>query len=329
MNVPSKLKVRKLSNITSKINFGKEYKTPKPINDNLPCVYNIMLVAGSKGSGKGVIINHYLQLAEASGYIMPNGDKVEQRIIWCSGGTSKSKQNNILNELKYLDDDDRIDLDPESPNDKLKEIYETIKEERDLIVAYNVYRKVYNKYIKSKDLSDLNIDELTLLNFKNFVDPSLDPDAPRTKDGKDLYHPRVVHFILDDLIGSETFSNNRKGNWANNISIKSRHDSPQLVPINLIYITQDFKKIPSVIRKQVDYFILTKNSNRVAIVEAISNEVGSIFSKEELENVYDQIMHIPYGNLIISIHKNEKSENRLRLGWENIIIRDKKYVFDK
>lgn len=325
----NKLNFRKLKTITGKINFGKSYKSPKPVNDDLPCIYNIMMVAGSKGSGKGIVINHYLQLAEKSGYIMPNGDKVEQRIIWCSGGTSKSKQNQILDELKYLDDEDRVDLDLDYPDKQLKEIYESIKQERDLIKAYNIYRKVYKKYIKSKDLKDLTIDELTLLNFKNFIDPNDDPDAPRTKDGKDLYHPRVVHFILDDLIGSDTFSNNRKGNWANNISIKSRHDSKDLCPINLIYITQDFKKIPSVIRKQCDYFILTKNSNRVAIIEAISNEVGSIFSKEELEEVYNGIMHIPYANLIISIHKNEKPENRLRLGWENVIIRNKKYVFDK
>ena len=323
------MNVKKLKNITNKINFGKNYITPQPINDDLPPIYNIMLICGSKGSGKGVICNHYLQLAEQSGYKMPNGDKVEQRIIWCSGGTSKSKQNQILDVLKYLDEDDRIDLNLDNPDKQLKEIYQTILDERDLIDAYNIYRKVYKKYIKSKDLADLTIDELTLLNFKNFVDPADDADAPRTKDGKDLYHPRVIHLILDDLIGSDVFSNVKKGNWCNNISIKSRHDSDKLCPINLIYLTQDFKKIPSVIRKNCDYFILTKNANRSAIVEAISTEVGSIFSKQELEEVYDQIMHIPYASLIISIHKSEKSQNRLRLGWENIIIRDKKYVFDK
>jgi hypothetical protein len=61
----------------------------------------------------------------------------------------------------------------------------------------------------------------------------------------------------------------------------------------------------------------------------IETEVGSIFSKQELEEVYDGIMHIPYASLIISIHKNEKPEKRLRLGWSQIIERNKKYVFDK
>jgi len=173
------------------------------------------------------------------------------------------------------------------------------------------------------------MDELTLLEWKGFIDPKDDPDAPHTEDGTLLYHPRVIHFVLDDLIGSDVFSNVKKGNWCNNISIKSRHDSDKLCPINLIYLTQSFKAVPAVIRKQCDYFILLKNANRVAIIDAISMEVGSLFSKEELEQVYDGIMHIEYASLIISIHKNEKPENRLRLGWSQTIERDKKYVFSK
>ena len=183
------MNVRKLKNITNKIEFGKSYKTPVSKDPNLPPIYNIMLVSGPKGSGKGVIINHYLQLNEKAGFKMPNEDNVEMRIIWLAGGTAKSKQNNILDELKTLDEDDRIDLDPENPNDKLNEIYKEIREERDLIKAYNIYRKVYKKYIKSKDLADLTIDELTLLNFKNFVDPNDDADG-------DQGHRRQDHQVV-------------------------------------------------------------------------------------------------------------------------------------
>ena len=117
------MKIKQIKNITDKINFGKSYDTPTPINEDLPRIYNIMLVCGSKGSGRGVIVNHYLQLAEASGYKNKSGEKVEQRIIWCSGGTSNSKQNQILDELKYLDKDDRIDLDLDNPDKQLKELY--------------------------------------------------------------------------------------------------------------------------------------------------------------------------------------------------------------
>ena len=322
------MNIRKLKNITNKIEFGKSYKTPVSKNENLPPIYNIMLVSGPKGSGKGVIINFYLQLNEKAGFKMPNGDTVEMRIIWCAGGTSKSKQNNILDELKTLDKDDRIDLDPENPNDKLKEIYEELKDERDLIKAYNIYRKVYKKYINAKDLEHLSIDELTLLNFKNYVDPKDDPDAPRTKDGKDLYHPRVVFMIADDLIGSDVFSNNKRNNFFNNIAIKSRHDSKDLVPINLIFITQSFKAIPTRIRTNTDIFILLKNANREYILDAISNEISSHFTKDELIKVYDQVMKIKYGSLILSIHKKELPENRIRIGWNKVVVRDPKYILD-
>jgi hypothetical protein len=63
--------------------------------------------------------------------------------------------------------------------------------ERDEINAYNIYRKVYDKYMKSKNLSNLTMDELTLLRWKDFIDPKMDPDAPRDNNGNLLYHPRV------------------------------------------------------------------------------------------------------------------------------------------
>lgn len=323
------MKIKQIQKLTNKINFGKKYETPKSNNPDLPQIYNIMLVAGAKGSGKGVIINHYLQLVEKSGYSMPDGSSVEQRIIWVSGGTSKSKQNNILDELKYLNDEDRIDLNEDDPNGQLKDIYENIKYERDLIESYNVYRKVYKKFKKIKNLGLLNDDELMLLQFKNFIDPDEDPEAPKDNYGTLLFHPRVVHFVLDDLIGSDVFSVNKKGNWCNMISVKSRHDSKELCPINLIYITQSFKGISPIIRKQVDYFILLKNANRSAIIEAISTEIGTHFTKEELEEVYDEVMNIDYGSLIISIHKNEPPQLRLRVGWNSLIERDPKYIINK
>ena len=322
------MKIKQINKLTDKINFGKPYLTPICNNPDLPKIYNIMLVAGSKGSGKGIITNQYLQLVEKAGYKMPNGDPVQQRIIWVSGGTSKSNQNSILDELKYLSDEDRIDLG-DNPNEELKEIYEGIKFERDTIESYNVYREVYAKFKKIKNVGDLSDDELMLLKFKSFVDPKDDPEAPKDEYGNILYHPRVVHFVLDDLIGSDVFSNNKRGNWCNSISIKSRHDSKDLCPINLIYLTQNFKSISPIIRKQTDYFILLKNANRVAIIEAISTEIGTFFSRDEIEQAYNEIMKIPYGSLIISIHKSELPENRLRVGWSGRIIRDDKYVFDK
>ena len=320
------MKIKQLKNISSKINFGKPYKTPEPVSPDLPRIYNIMLVCGSKGSGKGVIVNHYLQLAQQSGYKMSNGDKVEQRIIWCSGGTSKSKQNQILDELKYLDENDRIDLNLDYPDKQLKEIYQSILDERDLIESYNIYRKTYEKFMKSKSLSNLTLEELTLLQYKDFVDPKDDPDAPRDKDDNILYHPRMVFLIVDDLIGSDAFSSVKRGNFLNRLAVKSRHESEELVGMNLFFITQSFKAIPALIRKQSDIFVLLKSASRSYIIDAISEEVGSHFGKDEITEYYDEVMKIPYGSLILSIHKKELPENRVRMGWNQVIERDEKYI---
>jgi hypothetical protein len=321
------MKIKPIKSLTDKIKFGQKYKAPTPNDENLPPIYNIMMVAGPKGSGKGVIINHYLQLCEKSGYKTHDNKPVRQRIIWLSGGTSNSKQNAILDELKNLHKDDRIDLDLDGDvNAELDVIYQDILQERDEIEAYNIYRKVFDKYMKSKSLNNLTLDELMLLRFKDFIDPKDDPDAPRDNDDNLLYHPRVVHMVVDDLIQTDVFSNNKRGNFFNKISIKSRHDSPDLCPINIIYITQNFKAVPSVIRKQVDIFILLKNANREAIIESLSNEISSHFSKEELTGYYDEVMKIPYASLILSIHKSEKDTHRVRVGWTNLVERDPKYT---
>ena len=136
----------------------------------------------------------------------------------------------------------------------------------------------------------------------------------------------MVFLIIDDLIGSDAFSSTKRGNFLNRLAVKSRHESEDLVGMNLFFITQSFKAVPAIIRRQTDLFVLLKSASRTQIIEAISEEVGSHFSKEELTKYYDEIMKVPYGSLILSIHKKEPDEQRVRMGWNNIIEREKKYL---
>ena len=319
------MKIKQLKNITDKIRKYQKYEPPQPRNKLLPPTYNIVLSASPKGGGKSYNCIQLLTNYEESGFISEKGEDVKMRTIWISGGTSRSKQNSILDSLKTLHDDDRIDVEYDVDN-TLKEIYEDIKMERDLVDIYNIYRKTYDKFIKSKSLSNLSLEELTLLQYKNFVDPKDDPDAPRDKDDNILYHPRMVFLVVDDLIGSDAFSSVKRGNFLNRLAVKSRHESEDLVGMNLFFITQSFKSIPALIRRQCDVFVLLKSTSRSYIIDAISEEVGSHFSKEEIAKYYDEVMKIPYGSLILSIHKKELPENRIRIGWDKIIERDEKYI---
>ena len=319
------MKIKHLKSITNKIRKYVPYEPPQPRNKLLPPTYNIILSASPKGGGKTYNCIQLLTNYEDSGFVSEKNDDVLMRTIWVSGGTSRSKQNSILNTLKSLHDDDRIDVE-ENVDAKLREIYENVKLERDLVDVYNVYRQTYKKFIKSKSLSNLSMDELTLLEWKKYIDPDDDPEAPRTPDGELLYHPRMVFLILDDMIGSDGFSSMKRGNFLNRLAVKSRHESDDLVGMNLFFITQSFKSIPAIIRRQSDLFVLLKSASRTQILDAISEEVGSHFSKEELSLYYDDIMKIPYGSLILSIHKKEKDENRIRTGWDNIITRSDKFL---
>jgi len=319
------MKFKRLVNITDKIRSFKKYDPPQPRNKLLPPNFNIILSASPKGGGKTYNCIQLLTNYEDSGFVSSNGEDVKMRTVWISGGTSRSKQNSILDSLKTLHDDDRIDIE-ENVNERLKDIYQDLKDERDLIEAYNVYRDVYKKFMKYKNLEKLTLDELTLLKYKQFVDPKEDPDAPRDKEDNLLYHPRMVFLVLDDLIGSDGFSVNKRGNFLNRLAVKSRHESEDLVGLNLFFITQSFKAIPAVIRKQTDIFVLLKSASRNYIIDAIAEEVGSHFSKEEIAEYYDKIMKIEYGSLILSIHKKELPQNRVRMGWSQVILRDEKYM---
>lgn len=317
------LNLKKLKNVKSEIRPYKKYNPPQPRNPDLPPCYNIILSSSPKGGGKSFNCVQLLTAYERSGFVSSEGNDVRMRIIWAAGGTAHSKQNAILDTLKTLHVKDRIDIE-DDVDEKLNEIYDGLLAERDTIEEYNEYRRVYKKFKKS-NIAKMTDEELILLESKSFIDPAEDPDAPRDYDGNILYHYRMVFLILDDMIGGDAFGNKRS-NFFNKLSVKSRHESDKLVGINLFYITQNLKSIPAIIRRQTDIFVLLKSANREYIIDNISSEIGSHFSKEEVAQYYDEIMKIPYGSLILSIHKQEKDQNRVRSGWDKIIQRDPKYL---
>ena len=311
--------------VNGKIRDYEKYEPPQPINKLLPPTYNIILSCSPKGGGKTYNCVELLTAYENSGFKNSKGERVQMRTIWVSGGTSQSKQNSILDTLKSLHKDDRIDVDT-NMNEKMKEIYDDLLTERDEIEAYNDYRATYKKFLKNKTLLNMTDDELRMLEYKQYIDPKDDPEVPRDAEGNILYAPRMVFLILDDLISTDAYGNKRN-NFLNKLAVKSRHESKDLVGINLFFIAQSFKAIPALIRKQTDLFVLLKSASRNYIIDAISEEVGSHFSKNEIEKYYDEIMKIDYGSLILSIHKKERPETRIRMGWEHSVARELKYLF--
>ena len=314
------VKQTKLKSITDKIRKYKKYTPPQSNNKDLPPLYNIILSASTKGSGKTYNCIQLLTNYEYAGFKATNGDPCKMRTIWVAGGTARSKQNSILNTLTSLRNEDRIDIDNDIDT-KLQTIYDDILAEKLAIEEYNEYAGIYAKFMNKKEFRNLTDDELLILMEYDYVDPNHDPNRPRDEEGNILYQPRVVFLILDDLISTDAFSVKRN-NFINKLCVKSRHDSDELCPINLFIISQNLKSIPSLIRRQSDVFVLLKNSNKEAIIEAISAEIGSHFTKDQVLRAYEYTSSIPYGSLILDIHKATPDNLRIKMGWDTILTLD-------
>lgn len=304
------IKQIKLKNVEAKVRPYKKYQAPKPNNPLLPPLWFSMISASPKGSGKTYNTIQLLTAYEESGFTF-EGEKAEMRVIWLSGNTVHSKQNAIIRTLKTLDKDDMYEID-EKNKDIFQDIYDEILVEKQEIEEYNIYRAIYKKFIKG-GLTKLNDEELLILEKHDYKDPKNDPDAPK------YLVPRITFWVFDDLIANTNVFSYKKSNWLNRIVTLHRHDSEILVPLNLIFISQSFKAVPTIIRKNSDLFVLLKNSNRKKIIEDVSSETGSILSEADFELYYDYICSIEHGALIINVHKDENENRRIRLGWNTIL----------
>lgn len=300
----------KLKNVEAKVRPYKKYQSPKPNNPLLPPLWFSMISASPKGSGKTYNTIQLLTAYEESGFTF-EGEKAEMRVIWMSGNTVHSKQNAIIRTLKTLNEDDMYEID-EKNKDIFQTVYDEILVEKQQIEEYNIYREIYKKFMK-RGLTKLNDEELMILEKHDYKDPKDDPDAP------EYLKPRITFWVFDDLIANSNVFSYKKSNWLNRIVTLHRHDSEILVPLNLIFISQSFKAVPTIIRKNSDLFVLLKNSNRRKIIEDVSSETGSILSEQDFEKYYDYICSIEHGALIINVHKDENEGRRIRLGWDKLL----------
>ena len=126
--------------------------------------------------------------------------------------------------------------------------------------------------------------------------------------------------VFDDVLGNPLIFSYRKDNWINKTIIKHRHDAEELVPMNMILISQNFKSVSTIVRKNCDLFILLRNANKKRLLENVQDEVGGVVGMKDLENLYDYAMKEEYGALIVSIHPSDKIH--FRLGWDKELTLD-------
>jgi hypothetical protein len=297
--------------VNVKIRPFKKYNPPEANNPFLPKLWFSMLSASAKNSGKTYNTIQLLTAYENSGFTQ-DGEKCEMRTLWISGQTANSKNNAIIRTLKSLAPEDIHDIDSGNVN-MLKEIYNECLQEKQEIEKYVEYEAVYKKW-RAVGEDKLSALELLILDEKDFIEPKKLEDKPLYK------RPRVVFMIFDDVLGNPLIFSYKKDNWVNKTIIKHRHDAEELVPMNMILISQNFKSVSTIIRKNCDLFILLKNANKKKLLENIQDEVGGIVEMKDLEKLYDYAMKEEYGALIVSIHPADKIH--FRLGWDKELTLD-------
>lgn len=297
--------------VNMKIRPFVKYNPPQANNPLLPPLWFSMLSSSAKNSGKTYNVIQLLTAYENSGFTQ-DGEKCEMRTIWFSGSTANSKNNAIIRTLKSLAPEDIHDIDSSSIN-VLKEVYDECLEEKQNIEKYIEYETTYKKWMQVGEAKLTEL-ELLILDEKDFVHYNKLEDKPLYK------RPRVVFIIFDDVLGNPLIFSYRKDNWINKTIIRHRHDADDLVPVNMILISQNFKSVSTIVRKNCDLFVLLKNANKKKLLENIQDEVGGIVSMKDLEKLYDFAMKEEYGALIVSIHPSDKVP--FRLSWDRKLTLD-------
>ena len=265
---------------------NKVINTPKVIypqcNDSgAPKNYFVALFVGARGSGKTYLLTKLLKTFEEKKCYKDNKE-VPQRIILISP-TAHSDSNVIFKSLKNLNWD--IDVLTEYSDEILKEKIEEVKKDLDESKEYKEYEKCYKKF-KKQSINKLTDDECQLLykyNFEKFE------DIPEPK------YPNgfLLHFIIDDMIGSNIFKNGRSA--FTNLTIRNRH----VIPGNIIIATQALMQIPKTIRLNSNLIVLFKFANKKMVLDDIHPVVSAYVTEDQLMELYEYATAEPHNALVI------------------------------
>jgi len=260
---------KKVSGINNTPILIKKKNVPQSTNQSLPLMFNTQLYIGSKGTGKTYKLVQLLKLYEDSNIKDNDGIEYEIRTILISP-TANSGANEIFKTLNSLDFENDVHL--EYNDELLLKILDDIKKKDDEFNEYINYKKLFNKFKKIKNIKKLNDDELEILEQNEFMDP--DEVFAEVK-------PKVIFLILDDLVGSGAFSKKSKS-VLSNLVIKHRH-----LKTNLIFTTQSFKAIPSIIRTNIDIYSIFKSSSYNEILNKIYDDISGFVKKDQFIELYE------------------------------------------
>jgi hypothetical protein len=166
--------------------------------------------------------------------------------------------------------------------------------------------KAYKKFKSNEKLKDKH---LLILDKYDFEEPFIDFDMKKPK----YTTYRVNFLIFDDLISHQSAF--KKNSRICNLTIKCRHHH-----CNLLFTTQYPKAIPPVIRTNTDICVLFKFASKERIIEQIYNEISSVLTIEEFEQLYEYATkNNKHDALIIDNHNRVNKDLMFRKNWNTVL----------
>ena len=253
--------------------------------------FNLLSVA-SRQSGKTWTICQYVKHLEKNKLKDKDGVVHPLRTILIS---PTIEANPIFTSLQSLNEND---IHTDYSDDLLQSIIDDVKQKREETDAYKEYVEAYKIMEKTPEadlgkLYDKRPDVFKLLEKEDYKTPN-EIEQPT------FYEYPVNMCILDDLMGTASFSNKKSSKLTNAI-IKNRH-----LGIVFCILVQSIKSVPKNIRLNCSVFHLGRFANKKMITEDIYDEVSNVLKPEQFEEMYDHATQERYGSLIIDCSGKEK-----------------------
>ena len=275
----------------------KKKNVPQSTNKSLPMLYHTVLLSGKKGAGKTYKIVKLLQTYEQSKIKDNDGTEYKMRTIIISP-TAQSGANEVLKTLKSLDYE--TDVHSEYSDEVLINILDDIKAKQKEWEAYLEYKKIYDKFMKVRNIDKMEWEELEILELHDYMTP------------KDCYgdiKPLVTWILFDDLIGTGAFSRKMKS-LISNLTIKHRH-----LRTNLMFTTQNYKSIPSIIRVNMDILVLFKTGSDAELMK-IFEDISGYIKYDQFIQLYEHATQEKNDALIVINNTMSKNGTSYYMNWD-------------
>jgi hypothetical protein len=267
---------------------------PKSDNKNLFNLFYNMMAVASRGGGKTYSVVKIIKEYEKSKMVSGQGEH-KIRTILISPTYDANK--NLWGNLKSIDENDIYETYSE---EILKNIIEDIKQIIDEVDVYNKYIYYYDLVDKTpkneiQSLLKSNPEILFILKKYNYETPV------KVKKYFRYTTKPITFLVLDDIMGSSAL-NRKSENLLKYWLIKNRH-----IFTSFFILVQSMKSVPKDMRLNCNLFYLGKFSNKKAILNDLYEEVSSVLTEDQFENLYDKAINDnQHGALIIDLTGSKK-----------------------